>query len=76
MVGLSLRRSRNASAAVARREKFEKNLVDLSGRLGKGRLVAPHAPPDGPLVEVEELVGGYMIVSAATLDEAGELARA
>jgi hypothetical protein len=56
------------------REKFQKNLVDMGGRLGKGRLVA-EPPPDGPFVEVKELVGGYMIVSAATLDEAIDVAR-
>lgn len=31
--------------------------------------------PDGPLVEVKELVGGYMILTAATLEEAIEVAR-
>ena len=31
--------------------------------------------PDGPLVEVKELVGGYMIVSAASHDEAIRVAR-
>jgi hypothetical protein len=58
------------------REKFEANLVDLGGRLGKGRIALPDPPPDGPFVEVKELVGGYMIVSAASLDEAVEIARA
>jgi hypothetical protein len=51
------------------REKFQSNLVDLGGRLGEGRL-ATAQPPDGPFVEVKELVGGYMIVEAASLDEA------
>jgi hypothetical protein len=58
------------------REKFAKNLVDLGGRLGKGTVALPDPPPDGPFVEVKELVGGYMIVSAASLDEATEVARA
>lgn len=58
------------------REKFQENLTDLGGRLGAGRLATVHPPPDGPLVEVKELVGGYMIVSAADLDEAIEIARA
>ena len=57
------------------KEKFQKNLTDMGGRLGAGRLVAPQPPPDGPLVEVKELVGGYMIVSAANLDEAIQVAR-
>jgi hypothetical protein len=57
------------------REKFQTKLTDMGGRLGAGRLVASQ-PPDGPFIEVKELVGGYMIVSAASLDEAAEVARA
>lgn len=56
------------------REKFRKNLVDLGGKLGAGRLATPE-PLDGPFIEVKELVGGYMIVSAASLDEAVQVAR-
>jgi hypothetical protein len=51
--------------------KFKNNLVDMGGKLGDGRLVAA---ADGPLVLVKDLVGGYMIVSAASLDEAIEVA--
>jgi hypothetical protein len=57
------------------RQKFEKNLVDLGGRLGQGKLALPDPAPDGPFVEVKELVGGYMVVSAADLDEAIQVAR-
>jgi hypothetical protein len=57
------------------REKFKENLVDLGGRLGKGRVALPDPPPDGPFIEVKELVGGYMIVSAPNLDEATLVAR-
>jgi hypothetical protein len=57
------------------REKFQRNLADLGGRLGAGRLVTTQPPPDGPFVEVKELVGGYMIVDAASLDEAIAVAR-
>ena len=57
------------------REKFQKNLTDMGGRLGAGRVVTTQPAPDGPLVEVKELVGGYMIVSAASLEEAIEVAR-
>ena len=56
------------------RERFQKNLVDLGGRLGAGRVALPQPAPDGPLVEVKELVGGYMIVSAGSLDEAIQVA--
>ena len=58
-------------------QKFKANLVDLGGRLGAGRLVTSEAAAsDGPFVEVKELVGGYMIVSGQTLEEAIEVARA
>jgi hypothetical protein len=57
------------------REKFQSNVPDMGGRLGAGRLVTAQPAPDGPLVEVKELVGGYMIVSAESLDEAIEVAR-
>jgi hypothetical protein len=57
------------------REKFRNNLVDMGGRLGAGRVATTQPPPDGPFVEIKELVGGYMIVSAATLEEAIEVAR-
>lgn len=57
------------------RERFQKNLVDLGGRLGAGRTVLPDPGPDGPFIEVKELIGGYMIVSAASLDEAIDVAR-
>ena len=57
------------------RETFQTNLVDLGGRLGAGRLTTAAPAPDGPFIEVKELVGGYMIVSAASLDEAVEIAR-
>lgn len=57
------------------RARFQTSLVDLGGRLGMGRLALPEPAPDGPFVEVKELVGGYMIVSASTIDEAIEIAR-
>jgi hypothetical protein len=57
------------------RQKFQDNLTDLGGRLGRGTLVTAERLPDGPLIEIKELVGGYMIVSAASLEEASEIAR-
>jgi hypothetical protein len=52
------------------REQFQAHLPDMGGRLGAGRLVTAQPVPDGPLIEVKELVGGYMIVTAADIDEA------
>lgn len=57
------------------RAKFETNIVDLGGRLGHGKVVADPVP-DGPFVELKELVGGYMVVQAKDLAEAAEVARA
>jgi len=57
------------------REKFQKHLTDIGGGLGASRLVTTQPAPDGPLVEVKELVGGYMVVTAANMDEAIEVAR-
>jgi len=57
-------------------ERFQDNLPDLGGQLGNGVLVRADAETDGPFVEVKELVGGYMLVSAETLDEAVEIASA
>lgn len=58
------------------RDQFKANIVDLGGRLGSGKVVSSEGAMDGPFVEAKELVGGFMIVSAATLDEAVEVARA
>jgi hypothetical protein len=56
-------------------QKFKENLVDMGGRLGEGKLVTEESAADGPFVEIKELVGGYMIVSADSLDEAITVAR-
>lgn len=57
------------------RQRFQDSLVDLGGRLGQGKVALPDPAPDGPFVEVKELVGGYMIVQAADLDQAIAVAR-
>jgi len=63
------------AAFQAWQSEFGKNIVDLGGRLGEGRLVASTPKIDGSFIEIKELIGGYMIVSAASLDEASEIAR-
>ncbi len=55
--------------------QFKDNLVDLGGRLGAGGVVTSEGATDGPFVEVKEVVGGYMIVSAESLEEAMDVAR-
>lgn len=57
------------------KEKFQKNIVDLGGRLGGGSVVTAESATDGPFVEAKEVIGGFMIVSADSLEEAIEVAR-
>lgn len=57
------------------REKFQENLVDMGGKLKAGKLVTSEGVTDGPFVEAKELIGGYMIVSADSLEKAIEVAR-
>ncbi|MBL0173547.1 MAG: hypothetical protein IPP90_23230 [Gemmatimonadaceae bacterium] len=56
-------------------QKFSANIVDMGGRLGEGKLTTANPAPDGPFVEIKELVGGYMIVSAESLEQAIAVAR-
>ena len=57
------------------KEKFQKNIVDMGGKLGGGKVVTSEAATDGPFVEAKEVIGGYMIVSAESIEEAVEVAR-
>ena len=56
------------------KEKFKANIIDLGGRLGGGKVVTSEGATDGPFVEAKEIVGGYMIVEAESLDLAIEVA--
>ncbi len=58
------------------KDKFEKNIVDMGGRLSPGKLVTAQGETNGTLVETKELIGGYMILSAESLEEAIEVAQA
>lgn len=58
------------------REKFKENIVDMGGKLsGGGKIVTADGATDGPFVEAKEVVGGFMIISADTMEEAIEVAR-
>ena len=57
------------------KEKFKDNLVDMGGKLGGGKVVTSEGATDGPFVEAKEVIGGFMIVSAESLEEAVEVAR-
>ncbi len=56
-------------------EKFADNIVDMGGKLDGGKVVTADGETDGPFVESKEIVGGYMIVAAESLEEAAEVAR-
>jgi hypothetical protein len=58
------------------KEKFKDNIVDMGGKLTSGGAVVTTAgATDGPFVEAKEIVGGYMLVSAETLERALDVAR-
>ena len=57
------------------REKFKDNIVDMGGKLGGGKVVNSDGATDGPFVEVKEVVGGFMIVEADSMEEAVRVAQ-
>jgi len=57
------------------KDKFRENIVDMGGKLGGGKVVTSEGATDGPFVEAKEVVGGFMIISAASLEEAMQVAR-
>ncbi|PCH62340.1 MAG: hypothetical protein COC19_03025 [SAR86 cluster bacterium] len=57
------------------KEKFKDNIVDMGGKLGSGKVVTSEQTSDGPFVELKEVVGGFMIISAESMAQAVEVAR-
>jgi hypothetical protein len=58
------------------KEKFRDHILDMGGPLAPGgRVVTTSGATDGPFVEVKEIVGGYMFVSAESFEQALEVAR-
>lgn len=58
------------------KEKFKDNILDMGGKLMPGgKVVSTSGPTDGPFVEAKEIVGGYMFVSADSVEKAIEVAR-
>ncbi|GLR69527.1 YciI family protein [Agaribacter marinus] len=52
-------------------EKFADNILDMGGKLSsEGAVVRQESIVDGPFVELKEIIGGYMMLSAATLEDA------
>jgi hypothetical protein len=57
------------------KDTFARNIVDLGGRLGGGQIVTADSAIDGPFIEAKELIGGFMIITADSLEEAIQVAR-
>jgi hypothetical protein len=58
-------------------ETFKDDILDIGDKLESGgRVMTAAGVADGPFVEVKELVGGYMIVSADDYDGAVVVVRA
>ena len=58
------------------KEKFKDNILDMGGKLMPGgKVVTTSGATDGPFVEAKEIVGGYMFVTAESVDRAIEVAR-
>ena len=57
------------------REKYGSNLVDMGGPLGGATVVTAGSTTEGPFSESNFVVGGYMIVSAESLEEAAQIAQ-
>ena len=59
------------------KERFEDAIVDMGDKLTSvGRVVTASGVADGPFVEAKEVVGGYMIVSAESIEGAVEVVQA
>ena len=54
--------------------KYANNILDMGGKLGSdAAVVRQDAVADGPFVEMKEIIGGYMMLSANNLAEAVEV---
>ena len=52
-------------------EQFSANIVDMGARLGdSAAVVSQDKVIDGPFIELKEIIGGYMTISAQDLQEA------
>jgi hypothetical protein len=58
------------------KEKFKDNIVDWGDKLKPGgKIVSASSVSDGPFVEAKEIVGGFMIVSADSFEQAVVIAQ-
>ncbi|MEC4724052.1 YciI family protein [Shewanella sp. D64] len=59
------------------KDKYGNNIVDMGGKLNaSGKVVKHDSVIDGPFMESKEIIGGFMIISADTLEFAMEIVQA
>ena len=59
------------------KDKFKNEIIDLGDGLKPGgKVVRPNATTDGPYIEAKEVLGGYSIVQASSLERALEISKA
>ena len=52
-------------------DKFADNIADMGNKLDdSGSVVRQDGVTDGPFIELKEIIGGYMTLKAASLNEA------
>jgi hypothetical protein len=57
-------------------EKYKPNILDMGSPLKPGgKVVTTSGVTDGPFSEAKEIVGGYMLVSAESFEQALEVVR-
>jgi hypothetical protein len=58
------------------KEKFKANIVDMGDKLKPGgKVVSASGVTDGAFVEAKEVVGGFMIITAESLERAIQVAQ-
>ena len=57
------------------KDKFSDSIVDMGAPLGGGRVVTSQGHSDGPFIEAKEVIGGYMVLSADSLEAAEAMVR-
>ena len=58
------------------KDKYAENIVDMGGKLASGgKVVRADEATDSPFVEAKEIIGGYMLITAASMEEAIEVVR-
>jgi hypothetical protein len=58
------------------KEKYKPRILDMGGKLKSGgKILTTAGVTDGPFAETKEVIGGFMIVSAGSYEDALEVAR-